>query len=284
MNINDHKISIIVTTFNRKKLLLRAINSILNQSHKNIELIIIDNFSNYDFPDFIKSINDSRIKYYQNQNNGIIAINRNFGALKSSSNFLAFCDDDDYWFKNKLQLQLQVMLKNPDIMMNATLARKVGYQTKFGQKNFGIMYKKVILNKFFLVRYNPIILSSVLIRKDTFVNLNGFSEEKELITVEDLDFWLRIFEYGKISILKQVLLKYEIHDGNITKFHFDKRLKYIKRLINVDKIELPFDSKRPTILIILNSFIHLIFIIYYKTICIINSYLNINLKHLVSNK
>ena len=276
------KISVIVTTFNRKTLLLRTINSILNQTHKNIELIIVDNFSNYDFPAFIKSIGDSRIKSYQNYNNGIIAVNRNFGSMMSSSNYLAFCDDDDFWMKDKLDLQLKIMLNNPDILLNATLAKKNGFKTNFGQNNFGIMYRNVSLSRVFLVRYNPIITSSVLIRKETFNSLKGFSEDKELTTVEDLDLWLRLFDSGKISILKQVLLKYEIHDNNATKFHFDKRLKYLqKQNLNINKITLPFESNKSIPFIILKSLIHLLYIIYYKIIHTANRFFYINNRLLI---
>lgn len=285
MNTKLYKISVIVTTFNRKNLLLRTINSILNQTHENIELIIVDNYSNYDFPSFIKSIEDSRIISYQNHNNGIIAVNRNFGAFKSTSPFIAFCDDDDFWMKDKLSLQLKIMLNNSDLLLNATLAKKSGYKTNFGQKNFGIMYRNVSLSRFFLLRYNPIILSSVLLRKDAFISLNGFSEKAELTTVEDLDLWLRLFDIGKISILKQVLLNYEIHDNNITKFHFDKRLKYIQKRVlkKIDKIELPFESNKSIIFKLLKSFIHLLYIFYYKIIHTINGFSYINNRFLVIN-
>ena len=285
MNIKNNKISVVVTTFNRKDLLLRTINSIINQTHENLELIIVDNFSNYDFFNFINSFKDSRIKPYQNYNNGIIAVNRNFGAFKSTSDFLSFCDDDDFWMKDKLDLQLKIMLNNSDVLLNATLAKKNGYQTNFGQKNFGIMYRNVSLSRFFLLRYNPIILSSVLIRKDAFISLNGFSEKYELTTVEDLDLWLRLFEIGKISILKQVLLKYEIHDNNITKFHFDKRLKYLQKkiLIKTDKIDLPFDTNKSIIFKLLKSLIHLLYIFYYKIIHTANRFYYINDRFLVIN-
>ena len=62
-------VTVIVTTYNRKELLKKTINSILNQTYKNFEFIIIDNFSKYDFFSYIKSFNDPRINAYQNNNN-----------------------------------------------------------------------------------------------------------------------------------------------------------------------------------------------------------------------
>ena len=259
--------------------------SIVNQTYKNLEIIVVDNYSNYDFFGLIKSIGDSRIKAYQNQNHGIVAKNRNFGSKVSTGSFLAFCDDDDFWFKDKIYLQSKIMLKNPEILLNGTLAIKNGYKTNFGQYNFGIMYRKVLLNKSFLLKYNPIILSSVLVRKVPFIDLNGFSENQDLVTVEDLDLWLKFFDLGKISILKQILLKYEIHNSNITKSHFEKRINYLsKNSIDVNKMTLPFESNKSILFSFIKSISHLLYIIYYKIIKVINGSCYINDKLIVKNE
>jgi glycosyltransferase involved in cell wall biosynthesis len=283
MSIKDHKISVIVTTFNRKKLLLRTVNSILNQTHRNFELIIVDNFSDYDFMGFIESLGDSRIRPFQNDNNGIIAVNRNYGSMLSKSDFLAFCDDDDSWMHDKLEQQLEIMLANPELTLNATLARKMGFGAKFGQQNFGIMYRNVSLSRLRLIRDNPIITSSVLLRKNTFISLNGFSEDEEHITVEDLELWIRLFDTGKISILKQVLIKYEIHDNNITRSHFAKRLNFLrKNKINVEAVTLPFESNLPSYMVMLKSIVHLYYIIFYRIVHIMNKVFYINDRLLVT--
>ena len=76
--MHKEKVNIIITTYNRPELLSKTILSILSQTYYNFELIIIDNFSNYDFFKLIHNFNDDRIKGFQNQNNGIISINRNY--------------------------------------------------------------------------------------------------------------------------------------------------------------------------------------------------------------
>ena len=76
------KISVIVTTYNRPKLLKETLDSILNQTYVDFELIVVDNNSNYDFFKLIESFNDNRIIAYQNENDGVIAVNRNFGIKK----------------------------------------------------------------------------------------------------------------------------------------------------------------------------------------------------------
>ena len=106
-----------------------------------------------------------------------------------------------------------------------------------------------------------------------------------MVTVEDLDLWLKFFDLGKISILKQILLKYEIHNSNITKSHFEKRINYLsKNSIDVNKMTLPFESNKSILFSYIKSISHLLYIIYYKIIKVINGSCYINDKLIVKNE
>jgi teichuronic acid biosynthesis glycosyltransferase TuaG len=226
---NNPIVSVVVTTFERRILLSKTIVSILNQSFNNFELIIVDNYSKYNISQLIKSFNDVRIKLYQNKNNGIISINRNYGVYKSNSDYIAFCDDDDVWYKDKLQSQMNIFKNNPDLLLNSTLALKKGYKSSIFEANFGILYRKYTLDKDCLIKLNPIIFSTVILKKSVFLKLNGFSESKDLVSVEDLDLWLRIMDIGKISILNEILINYLIHDNNTTNSFLNNRKKYLNK-------------------------------------------------------
>ncbi len=95
-------VSIIIPNYNKEEFLSICIQSVLNQTYKNFEIIIIDNFSSDRSLDVIKKFIDARINLFQFQNNGIIAASRNFGIKKSNGKYLAFLDSDDYWMKDKL--------------------------------------------------------------------------------------------------------------------------------------------------------------------------------------
>ena len=110
-------VSVVITTFNRKQNLKQAINSILEQTFKNFEIIIVDNFSQYEINNFVRSFNDSRIKLIQNDNNGNYVINRNLGIKHSKGEFIAFCDDDDYWLPHKLESQLKLFEKKRKLVL-----------------------------------------------------------------------------------------------------------------------------------------------------------------------
>ena len=100
-------VSVVVTTFNRKDLLKETLESILAQTYQDFELIVVDNYSNYDFNALIESFKSDKIRAYQNQNHDVIATNRNFGIEKAKGEYIAFCDDDDLWMPDKLEKQMK---------------------------------------------------------------------------------------------------------------------------------------------------------------------------------
>ena len=251
-------VSVIVTTFERKNLLGKTIRSILNQSYTNFELIIVDNYSSYNITNFIESFRDDRIKLYQHKNGGIISINRNYGVSKSKFEYIAFCDDDDVWYTDKLEAQMMVFSNNADLMLNSTLALKKGHKASFLQANFGVLYRKYTLDKECLVKLNPIIFSTVVLKKSVFLKLNGFSESKDLISVEDLDLWLRIMEVGKISITNEILVNYLIHDNNTTNLFLNNRKIYLNNNgNNLKEYKAPFQRNNwGVIKLVINTVVH----------------------------
>ena len=154
--MEDYKISVIVTTYNRKEFLKETLNSIIEQSFKPYEVLVIDNYSNYDIKGCINSI-DKSIKLFKNHNNGIISTNRNFGIKKSSGNILAFCDDDDIWEKNKLEIQLKKLIETGSDVIHS-------YINEFSENKISLKsYKPVSYQTIFF--RNPVCLSTVLIKK-----------------------------------------------------------------------------------------------------------------------
>ena len=103
---NKPLVSVIIPTYNRGRLILDSINSVLNQTYKNIELIVVDDCSTDNTEEILKSINDSRIKYVKLEKNSGACIARNKGIELSTGEFIAFNDSDDLWITTKLEKQL----------------------------------------------------------------------------------------------------------------------------------------------------------------------------------
>ncbi len=212
----EMKVSIIIPTYNRAHLVPETINAILNQTVQDFEIIIVDNCSKDDTEDVIKHFNqhDPRIRYFKHPNNGIVAVNRNYGIRQAHGEYIAFCDDDDLWYSTKLEKQLLEFAKDPNIGLVCTNAME------FSQSgNIGILYPHV-KEDFFTFRYlmhsNKVISSSVMVRKDVLEHAGVFDENRDLFAIEDYDLWLRIVNHYKIRFLQAPLIKYRVHRAQVS--------------------------------------------------------------------
>lgn len=218
--MQEPTVSVIVTTYNRERYLKETIQSILNQTFSDFELIVVDNYSNYDFIKLIEEFNDPRIRPFQNINNGIIAVNRNFGISKASGKYLAFCDDDDLWNANKLEEQLKEVSNSPMIICSTNSIYIDGdgnYLKTVKRKNHK--------NPFWIYISNSITLSSVLVERTDLIK---FDEGEVFKGIEDCGLWTVLIHNGyKVSRIDEPLIKYRISGTN---FSFNKRYEPVKRI------------------------------------------------------
>ena len=200
-------VSVVVTTYNRRELLMKTIDSILNQTYKNFELIVVDNYSDYDFLSYLKSFKDERIRSFQNKNEGIIAVNRNFGIKKAKGEYIAFCDDDDTWYPEKLMVCHNFFNSKADLIYHDL--RVVGDKRIFSRKLLkGRNHESPVLIDL-LINGNPICNSSVIVRKSIIESIGGIDEKKEMVTVEDYNTWLKIAETtNRFVYISKVLGEY----------------------------------------------------------------------------
>ena len=201
-------VTVIVTTYNRKELLKKTINSIINQTFKNFELIVVDNFSDYNFLQFITSFNDPRIKPFQNQNNGIIAINRNYGLKRVKGEYIAFCDDDDYWEQNKLEEQLKYV-KDDNLIGVGTSLKLINSDSSI------IKERKKDENR--LLGLDEIVFESVPLSSLIIKNIGVlFDEDINFLAVEDFDLQINLVSQSKKSILclSNTLTYYRVDSQN----------------------------------------------------------------------
>lgn len=103
--------SVVMTVYNAEKYLKDAIDSVLRQTEKRFELIIVNDCSTDSSEEIIKSYADKRIRYFKNEKNLKVSKTRNFGVSQAKTNLIAFIDSDDVWLDNKLEKQLAFMKK-----------------------------------------------------------------------------------------------------------------------------------------------------------------------------
>ncbi len=200
------KVSVIVPTYNRANMVTKTIDSILNQSFSDFELIIVDNESDDNTETVIKSYTDERIRYYKHQNNGVVAVNRNYGIRLSQGEYIAFCDDDDLWLPEKLAKQIQEFEKDKVIGLVCTNAIVYDENGEHGKRIRGATAKDFTFNS--LLWGNRIICSSVCVKKEVLDDIGLMDENPAIFSGEDYELWLRIASKYSIRYIDIPLIQF----------------------------------------------------------------------------
>ena len=208
-------VSIILPYYKNKKTIEETINSVLLQTYKNFELIIVyDDKDQNDF-DFLNKIIQkyNNIKIIKNENNIGAGLSRNNGIKNAKGNLIAFIDADDYWYSEKLEKQVSYLEeKNLDFVF-------CDYIKKTGPKVKKIICKRNILKYKNLLYSCDIGLSTVLIKKKIILN-NPFPSLK---TKEDFSAWLNISKSGiNPTKLNEILVEWNNVSGSLSSNIFQK--------------------------------------------------------------
>ncbi|AFY48356.1 glycosyl transferase [Nostoc sp. PCC 7524] len=202
------KITVIMPVFNGEKYIQTAIDSILNQTFTDFELIVIDDCSCDKSLEIIKSYNDNRIKLLENNTNLGVTKTKNKGIEKSLGEYIAFLDCDDYAYPSRLAEQLEFMESNPDFGMigswvevmdeNGVLTGEVWKYVEPAQKIPSI-----------LLFHNYFAQSAVFLRKSVLCD-EWYRRQR----AEDYDLWVRIARKSKVGNIQKVLIKYRLHPSS----------------------------------------------------------------------
>ena len=222
-------VSVIIPTYNRIFLLERAIKSVMAQSFQNFEIIIVDDNSIENIEPMIEKFKDNRIKYYKHLNNFGPAVARNTGIKNSVGDLLAFLDDDDEWFPNKLEAQVEkfselsadfglVYVQSAIYKQN----KKVNYLPyTWLKKKEGSIFRH-------LLKLNFIDTPATMIRREVIDSVGLFDEE--LHCLEDYDLFLRIARKYKICFIKEPLLVSHYTPGGVNEKNI---INHIETLIKI---------------------------------------------------
>ena len=223
-------VSIIIPTYNRENEIKIAIESVQNQSYKNWELIIIDNFSDDGTEMAISKINDSKIKFFKNNNYGVIAKSRNLGIKKSNGDIIAFLDSDDWWKSNKLELSVKYILSGSDFVFHRMFLCKSRSQKFFYKKTYSYKLDVPIFENL-ISKGSCIPNSSVTLSRKLIDRLIKFDESKNLIGAEDFEGWLRLSKLSNKFTNIPITLGYCLIDGN----NFSNDNNSLKNLNEIEK-------------------------------------------------
>jgi len=208
------KVSVIILTYNRAKLLPIAINSVLVQTYQDFDIIVVDDASNDNTREVVYAIDEPRIRYIRNEVNKGESASRNIGVRACSSELITFLDDDDEWLPQKLELQIRAFEKGKkDVGLIYTGLKMV--DTDSGAVLSEVKPKKsgdlssAILTKNWIG--TP---SSVMIKRHC-INAVGLFDEN-IVFGPDWDMWIRISKHYLIEFIDVPLLKYRIHNNRLS--------------------------------------------------------------------
>ncbi len=240
MNNNEPLVSVIVNCFNGEKYLEECLNSILNQTYKNWEVIFWDNHSTDNSKKIFQKFNDKRFKYYLSPRHSFLYEARDLAIKVSNGDFIAFCDVDDFWSKDRLKFQIP-LFKNKNIGVvycNQWILNDKDKKKKILKKKI-IPKGKISSN---IIRGSAVTILTALIRKSEYKNLEvGFNKKYQIIG--DFDFFVRISKKCSFDFVQLPLVYYRLHDDNFTKKNRETELRELEEWYNDMQKDKSFFSK-----------------------------------------
>lgn len=226
-------VSIVMPAYNAEKYIEQSIESIINQTYQNWELIIIDDGSTDNTFQCTQRYLNDKVHAFKFANKGQSA-QLNAGIALAKGKYIAIAHADDINELNRLELQVNYLDSNPNISICGTFIKT--FNSKNEQKN--INYPIESDNCYSALFYgNPLAHPTVMIRKALFIDHN-LKYNEHLVAAEDYDLWIRLSKYAKIGNIPEVLVQYRLHEAQtseIKKIEEEKivnssRLKLVKQL------------------------------------------------------
>lgn len=203
-------ISVVMGVYNGGKYLREAVDSILNQTYKNFEFIIIDDASTDDTNAILHSFNDSRIKVIKNESNLGLTKSLNKGLQLATGKYIARMDADDICDLRRFERQVKFLEDNSHIDLCGTWKSLINDPGEISQ--YPVSHDEIRLA---LLSHNPFAHPSVMWRKDAFDKL-GFKYNEEYITSQDYELWSRVVYKIKGANIPENLLFYREHELQVT--------------------------------------------------------------------
>lgn len=209
--MTEPKISVIIPFYNRVNWLLEAVDSVLQQTRNDFEIIMVDDGSTEDVC-LLSRYNDSRIFYIRQDNKGP-AEARNNGIKHARGKYIAFLDADDLFLPDKLEVQYQYMEQHPEVLLTHTSYQRIDNQgVVISGQHSGLYTYKHYTD---LMVSCPIATPTVMVRGDVLRSFD-IKFPSGIHVGEDILFWIEIAKTGKIVGIDKVLASVRMHGSNAT--------------------------------------------------------------------
>ena len=196
-------VSVIIPVYNAEKTIIRTLESVVNQTYKNIEILVINDGSKDNseqlISNYVSQVDNKNIRLISKENGGVSSA-RNRGIDYATGDFIAFLDSDDFWLPNKIEMQLNVFENNPQIDCLATNMNKVVLK-----KIFGFSFKQITeITPRMMMLKNFLCIQTVLAKKEAIKNTGYFIKRHN----EDANYMIRMSLKHKTYLLNEPLVIY----------------------------------------------------------------------------
>lgn len=213
-------ISILLPVFNCGLYVKSAIQSIINNSFENYEIIVINDGSTDNTLDIINQFNNPRIKIYNKENSGLVET-LNYGLKKCNYPIIMRMDGDDIIHHKKIETQLNYFSRNESILVGTQGFTIDLNENKTGKINLPLTHDKII--KSLLKLSSGLIHPSIMFYKDALLKIGGYNQNFK--HAEDYEMYLRLSEIGKISNIEDKLFYLRKHDTNVSSVYAEDQIK-----------------------------------------------------------
>lgn len=241
--MQNELITVIVTTYNRPELISAAVINCLNQTYKNIEVIVVDD-NGLGQPKQIETrkeleefITTGKVKYFALEQNQGACIARNFGAEQSSGQFISFFDEDDEWTVDKIETQYELLSKSEqDVAMVLCGQKSIIEETRkeYYRPDFSKLesdtYMKLLNSAISFATPNP------LIKREAFFKVGKFSEG--LPSAQDLELGIRLCKKYKLKVVNKICLISKVHKGERISTNHMAKIKGFRYILDNYKEDL----------------------------------------------
>lgn len=260
--MKNPKISICCPSYNSEKFIHHAVDSFVNQTYKNLEIILSDDASTDNTFNVIKdNFSDERIKLFKQETNLGPSLNSNFITYKATGEYICLCAGDDIMYPERVEKSLKFMQENPDCDMLYTFAEIVDSSGKPIEHKIEECFNQ---NKtpqemlsYFFFKGNYICGNTTMIKRKVFEELKF---NPCLLQLQDFDMWVKICLNGfKIKCLPERLTYYRVHGKNLSlnknrrkeivpigKFEWTKILQNFSQSMNTKQVFEVFNKNLPS--------------------------------------
>jgi len=206
-------VSVVIPVYNGAEYLEATVNTILAQDYDNVEILLINDGSKDNSEQLINTLveNNSSIKGFHKQNGGVAAA-RNYGIERASGEFVAFCDQDDFWLPTKLNKQVP-LFENPKVgLVYCGAIADYAHLNKQDKPDFERKYRGDVFDK--LIQVNMFTCCTAIARKSLLQETQAFDDERSLMGVDDWLAWLKLSLVCELDFVPEHLAIHVFHGDN----------------------------------------------------------------------